>query len=246
MLFFKKKPTALPDLSFLGIDMHSHLVPGIDDGSQDMQTSVELIRGMAELGYKKLITTPHILWDMYPNTAEQITTALLPLKDAVSNLGIQIELAAAAEYYLDDHFENELKARRPLLKLNGNLILVEFSMITAPLDLQALLFETQLHGYQPVIAHPERYAYLSRRREFFDELKNSGCYFQLNLLSLGGHYGAAVQELAEYLLKKQYYDLAGTDLHGHRHLEGLRRLPPASVKRLEEYGFRNAELLRKD
>lgn len=243
MLFFKKKSNPLPDLSFLGIDMHSHLIPGIDDGSQDAESSIELIKGMIELGYQKLITTPHVLWDMFPNTEEKILNGFLSLQEEINTAGVQIETVAAAEYYLDDHFEGELKAKTPLLKLNSNLVLVEFSMITAPLDLQDLLFETQLQGYQPVIAHPERYAYLSRKREFFDELKDSGCYFQLNLLSLGGHYGAVVQELAEYLLKKEYYDLAGSDLHGQRHLEGLRRLPPATVNRLKDYGFKNNELL---
>ena len=110
-------------------------------------------------------------------------------------------------------------------------------MLTAPLDLQEVLFEMQLQNYQPVIAHPERYVYLSRKKEFFDELKNAGCYLQLNLLSLTGYYGGAVQDLAEYLLKKDYYDFAGTDLHHHRHLAALQKLGASPLlKRLCDSG----------
>lgn len=237
MFFFKKKENAGPDLSWLQADMHSHLIPGIDDGSPDMATSLELIRGFARLGYRKIITTPHILWEIYPNTAEIITTGAGEVKNAVSEAGIDIEIEAAAEYFLDEHFQGLLKNKVPLLPISENKVLVEFSMLTAPLDLQEVLFEMQLQNYQPVIAHPERYVYLSRKKEFFDELKNAGCYLQLNLLSLTGYYGSAVQDLAEYLLKKNYYDFAGTDLHHHRHLAALQKLGASPLlKRLCDSG----------
>jgi len=118
-----------------------------------------------------------------------------------------------------------------LLTLSGNMVLVEFSMLSAPFDLQEMLFEMQLQNYQPVIAHPERYSYLNRKREVFDELRNTGCLFQLNLLSLQGYYGSSVQELAEYLLKKDYYDFAGSDLHHDRHMTGLQKLKSAAWMR---------------
>ena len=122
-------------------------------------------------------------------------------------------------------------------RFSGSLMLVEFSMVTAPMDLQQVLFEMQIQNYLPVIAHPERYVYLNSRKEVFDELKDSGCYFQLNLLSLTGYYGKAVQELAEYLCKKNYYNLAGTDLHHQRHLSTLQRLASSSLlQRLKESG----------
>jgi tyrosine-protein phosphatase YwqE len=135
-----------------------------------------------------------------------------------------MELGAAAEYFIDEHFVQELKEKKPLLTLKDNLVLVEFSMVTAPFDLGEVLFELQLQNYQPVIAHPERYIYLRNKKAFFDELKEHGCYFQLNLLSLVGHYGASVQELAEYLVKKDHYDFAGTDMHSERHLALLQKL----------------------
>jgi len=237
MIFFgRKKKVERPDLSWLGADMHSHLLPGIDDGARDLTQSIELIRGMQELGYKKLITTPHILWEMYPNTPEIIKGKLGEVRDALNNAGIDIELEAAAEYFLDDHVDDLLKNKMPLLPLSGNYVLVEFSMVSTPMDLQQTLFEMQIQNYQPVLAHPERYVYLKRNKEFFDELKSAGCLFQLNLLSLTPHYGTSVTELADYLLRKDFYDFAGTDLHGERHLAGLAKLPAAQLKRLQDSG----------
>ena len=102
----------------------------------------------------------------------------------------------------------------------------------------------QIQNYQPVIAHPERYTYLNRKRDFFDELKSTGLFFQLNLLSLTGHYGNTVQELAEYLLKKDYYDFAGTDLHHHRHLAALQKLGASPLlKKLKDSGAIKNHLL---
>ena len=245
MFFFgKKKATQSVDLSWVGVDMHSHLIPGIDDGSPDVATSLELIRGLQNLGYKKLITTPHILWEVYPNTTDIIKSGLATLQNALKTEGIDIELQAAAEYYIDEHFEGLLKKKVPLLPIQGNMVLVEFSMITAPLDLQQVLFEMQIQGYQPVIAHPERYIYLAQRKQFFDELRDAGCIFQLNLLALTSYYGKSVQELADFLLKKNYYSFAGTDLHNARHLAALQKLAGSSqYARLKEAGIlKNASL----
>lgn len=241
MLFFKKN---IPDFGWLHTDIHSHLIPGIDDGPPAMEQSLALIKGMAGLGYKKIITTPHILWEMYPNTPESINQGLAQVKQAVAVAGINTDLHAAAEYFIDAHFEEQLKLKAPLLSVSGSMILVEISMLIAPLDLNEVLFEMQLQNYQPLIAHPERYIYLSRKKEFFDDLKNAGCLFQLNLLSLTGHYGTSVQELAAYLLKKEYYDYAGTDLHNERHLAALQKLSSSSVfKKLKDSGMLKNHLL---
>jgi tyrosine-protein phosphatase YwqE len=239
MFFFgKKKASQSTDLSWLGTDMHSHLIPGIDDGSPTIATSLELIRGLQKLGYRKLITTPHILWEVYPNTSQVITQGLATLKKAMTEEGLEIDIQAAAEYFIDEYFEDQLRKKAPLLPISGNKVLVEFSMITAPMDLQQVLFEMQIQGYQPVIAHPERYIYLLQRKQFFDELQEAGCLFQLNLLSLSGYYGKSVQELAEYLLKGNYYSLAGTDLHGERHLAALQKLSSSTLyQRLREAGY---------
>ncbi len=221
-LFSKSKPASSKvDYSALKADMHSHLLPGIDDGSPDLPSSIELIKGMMNLGYSKLITTPHIMWDMYKNTRENVLEKLELLRTAVKEEGLNVEINAAAEYFLDDHFHEELKKNAPLLPISGNMILVEFSMAYPSHSLKDILFDMQMQGLQPIIAHPERYIYLEKSKDFYEELRDIGCLFQLNILSMVGHYGKTQQELAQYLMKKNYYDLVGTDLHNLRHLDAL-------------------------
>jgi protein-tyrosine phosphatase len=201
--------------------MHSHLLPGIDDGTPDLETSLQLIKGMSAMGYSKLITTPHVMWDMYKNTREIILSKLELLRSAVQKEGLNIEIHAAAEYFLDDYVAGLLKNKEPLLTVSGKMVLVEFSLAQPSMSLKDILFEMQMQGYQPIIAHPERYIYMEGNKEFYDELKDIGCLFQLNLLSLTNHYGKSVSNLSQYLIKKDYYDLVGTDLHHFRHLEAL-------------------------
>lgn len=238
MIFFKRKKEAhVQDLfSLLKADMHSHLVPAIDDGAKDLETSIQLIKGLQELGYRKLITTPHVLWDLYQNTNEIILEKFDVLKKKLQEENIEIDLQVAAEYYIDDHLGELLSQKKPLLGFKNNWVLVEFSLASAPFDLKEILFEMQLQGYVPVIAHPERYSYKAGQKNFFDELKDIGCLFQLNILSLTGHYGSDVTELANYICKKDYYDLIGTDLHHSRHLDALRHFSSPSVKRLLDSG----------
>lgn len=246
MFFFnkKKKSPEHPDLSAIGTDMHSHLIPGIDDGSPDIATSLELIRGLQSLGYRKLITTPHILGDMYPNTRGIILAGLADLKQAVTEAGIDMEIEAAAEYFLDEHMEALLRDREPLLTFGERYVLTEFSMAFLSQGVKELIFELQMQGYQPVIAHPERYIYLAGNQDYFEELKATGCLFQLNLLSLTGYYGKSVQDLAQILIKKNYYDLLGTDLHSQRYLQALRDPAlPGQVQKLIDTGqIRNGKL----
>ena len=241
---FKKKSPSNLDFSWLEVDMHSHLLPGIDDGAQDMTASMEYIKGLAALGFRKFITTPHIYWELYPNTPEIIKERWGDVKAELDATGIEIELEAAAEYFMDEHFHEELKKKIPLLPLKDNLVLVEFSMVNPPLDLHEVLFEMQMQNYQPVIAHPERYVSLRNKPEFFQELHNNGNLFQLNLLSLTGYYGESVQDLAEQLIKKDLYSYAGTDLHHQRHLDKLQKLPSSdSYNKLKESGILKNHLL---
>ena len=224
MIFFKKRKanSNIADYSVLKADIHSHLLPGIDDGSPDIETSIHLIRGMKKLGYKKLITTPHIMWDVYKNTRDIILGRLQEVKEKLAEEQVDVEIQAAAEYFIDDHLGEMVERKQPLLSFGSNLVLVEFSMVSQPFEWKKTLFEMQIHGYQPVIAHPERYTYLERNKNFYDELKSAGYLFQLNILSLSGQYGNSVAEMARYLTKKGYYDLVGTDLHHVRHLEALK------------------------
>lgn len=240
--FFKKEERV--SLEWLGTDMHSHLIAGIDDGAPHLDVSVQLVKGFIDLGYKKLITTPHILWEMYPNTPERIGKGLNELQQETGRQGLPIETTAAAEYFIDEHFVQQLNEKKPLLTLKDNLVLVEISTVTAPFDFQEVLFEMQMQNYQPVIAHPERYIYLKNNKSLFDDLKNAGYFFQLNLLSLIGHYGVSVQELAEYLIKKEYYDYAGSDVHHVNHFPLLRRAAAQpQLQRLKESGCIKNHLL---
>ncbi|MEO5891086.1 MAG: CpsB/CapC family capsule biosynthesis tyrosine phosphatase [Ferruginibacter sp.] len=216
---FRRKYPALPvDLSGLKTDMHAHLLPGIDDGSPDTMVSGELKRGLEDLGYSQFIVTPHVMWDMYKNTPASIAAAVNSLQQANGHTNLR----AAAEYFMDDHFDQLLDKDEPLLTITGKKVLVEFSFVSAPLDLKDQLFKLQIKGYEPVLAHPERYTYLAANKSMFNDLKSMGCLFQLNLLSLTGYYGKTAQELATWLISKNYIDFAGTDLHHHRHLEALR------------------------
>jgi len=237
-LFSRSRSQRQPfDFSLLNADMHSHLLPGIDDGAEDMKDSLELIKGMRKLGYKKLITTPHVLWDMYKNTHEVILQKLAQVKEAVKNEGIDVEIHAAAEYFLDEHVEELLRNKEPLLTIKDNMVLTEFSMAFPSMNVKEMLFEMEMQGYQPIIAHPERYTYLERNKDFYRELKDIGCLFQLNILSLGGHYGRSVTELSHYLLKNNYYSLLGTDLHHSGHLDGLQEIEiPDAVRKLLDSG----------
>lgn len=244
-IFSRSKPTVkAADLGILKTDMHSHLLPGIDDGSPDIVTSINLIQGMMKLGYSKFITTPHIMWDMYKNTNDIISEKLELLRAAVKAEGLNVEIQAAAEYFLDDYVHGLVKNNHPLLTVKDKMILVEFSLAYPSHSLKDILFDMQMQGYQPIIAHPERYIYLERNKDFYEELKDIGCLFQVNLLSLTGHYGKSVQELAQYLVKKDYYDLVGTDLHHERHLEALNNpsLLPSLMKLMESGKIINDKL----
>jgi len=217
---FKKKYSGPVDFSGLRCDMHSHLLPGIDDGSPDPQTSIALINGMKDLGYQELITTPHILWDLYKNDKQTIESAWSRLEPAMQQQKLSIPFRFAGEYFLDDYFDQLLQSKTPLFCIQQNKVLVEFSFVNAPINAKEKLFQLQIEGYQPILAHPERYLYLHNKA--YDELKDAGCLFQVNLLSLTGYYGKPPLELAHYLIKKDYVDLLGTDLHHDRHLEALR------------------------
>jgi len=243
--FFKKSARQPVDFSRLGCDMHSHFIPGIDDGSPDMETSLKLIRGMIDLGYRKIITTPHVLSDFYPNTPATIGAGYQDVLAELKRQNIAVEFKAAAEYLMDDHFSRLLEENEPLLTLKDKMVLVELSFAVPAINLKDILFEMQIKGYQPVLAHPERYLYFGANKGWYDQLKEAGCLFQLNLLSIKGYYGKSSQELAQYLIKKKYIDLLGTDMHHTRHLETLRTTPHLmdTVNKLIDSGLiRNEQL----
>jgi protein-tyrosine phosphatase len=219
---FKRKENELSDLSGLVADMHNHLIPGIDDGATDLESSIVMIRAMHNLGYRKFIATPHIQWEMYKNTHEIIENGAQLVRNRLAESNLQVEFRGAGEYFLDEHVDELLEKNIPLLTIHKNMVLVEFSFIRQPMDLKDKLFQLQIKGYQPIIAHPERYLYFGAHKNTYDELHDMDCIFQLNLLSLCGYYGKKQEELAHYLIKKKYVSLLGSDLHNLRHINILR------------------------
>lgn len=216
---FKKRSSAAVDFSALGTDMHSHLLPGIDDGAKTTNDSLSYIRSLQELGFRKFVTTPHIMSDLYPNSHDTIQAAFKEVKQA--NQGVPLQ--AAAEYFLDESFDLLLDQEQPLLCIYDKTVLVEFSFVTTPLNFKDRIFNLQMSGYQPLLAHPERYLYFGNNKAVYDELKSAGCQFACNLLSFTGYYGKGPAELANYLLKKDLIDYLGTDLHHERHIEALQK-----------------------
>jgi len=201
--------------------MHSHILPGLDDGAPDVNASLQLIRGMMNLGIKKAVATPHIIDDLYRNNPATINAALGLLQSELNKEGIDFEVSAAAEYMIDSYFLQMIKNREKLLTIKDNLILTEFSYASSPDDPFRICFEIIMAGYKPILAHPERYPYFNRNLKVYSKLSEQGFLFQVNLLSLTGYYGKDVAKAAIYLIENNMVAYLGTDLHHLRHLEAL-------------------------
>lgn len=218
---FKKKKTLLHNFENIGTDMHSHILPGIDDGAKTLEESVSLVLRLKQLGYSKLIASPHIMGDYYRNTPYTINKALQQLQEELNRQNIDIEIQAAAEYYLDEFFETNL-SKNNVLTFSGYL-LFELSYINTPHNLKEIVSEIRDKGYSPVLAHPERYPYYHNTLDFYEEIKSWGCQLQLNTISLTGYYGKNIQKTADNLIARDLIDFIGTDTHHHRHLDALEK-----------------------
>jgi tyrosine-protein phosphatase YwqE len=221
-LFGKKEPVMGPaDLSVLGADIHSHFIPGIDDGSQSLAQSMELLEAMHALGYRKVITTPHSMADGYRNPTEVILGGLEKLRAEVARVGLDIRVEAAAEYYLDHELERKVAAG-DVLTFGNKLLLFELPFISEPNMLLQVIFQMQTQGYRPVLAHPERYAFWYTDFSKYERLKERGVLFQLNLVALSGAYGPQARQIAERLIDAGAYELLGSDCHNMNHVEAIR------------------------
>lgn len=241
----REKESSMPtptDWSFIGTDIHSHYIPGIDDGAQTIEDSLAMIRAMKEMGFSSLVTTPHIKFDHYPNTTEIIQNGLKELHRALIENHIDMPIRAAAEYYIDDHFMQLLESE-PLLTIQKNEVLVELSFMFEPMNFLNTIFRIQTKGYRPILAHPERYAFYHGNKDIFEQLKDRGVLLQLNTIALTGYYGKPVKEMAEYLLEKRFYDYCGSDMHHMRHAEQMKKaLEEKTVYHLQRYPFKNKKL----
>lgn len=219
---FGKKEKFLPpaDLSVLGTDVHSHFIPGIDDGSKSIEESLELLQAMQNFGYKKVITTPHIMSDYYRNTPEIILAGLEKLREAAQKNNLSIQVDAAAEYYLDFDFEEKIK-NKTLLTFGKNYVLFELPFVSEPQNMSRAVFEMQMAGYKPVLAHVERYGFWHNSYDKITALKDKGVLLQLNLNSITGHYSLPTKKIAERLIDENMIDLAGTDCHNMGHIQLL-------------------------
>lgn len=220
-IFGRNRTAGNVDVSKIGCDMHSHLIPGIDDGSPNIATSVGLIKAMGALGYRKLITTPHVMSDMYRNNPEIINQRFCELAEALANEDIKVEIEVAAEYLIDDGFGQKLK-KGEILTFGDRFILIELPYFYAPPMFNEMLFELQVNGYQIILAHPERYQYWHNDIDIYHRLIDRGVFFQLNILSLSGHYSPKIQRMGEKLIDLNMIDFLGSDLHNFKYLQFLK------------------------
>ncbi len=232
-IFSKKKYAE--DCSYFPIanDIHSHILPGIDDGSPDLETSITLIKGLMELGITKSVATPHIISDLYRNDSTTINNALSLLNNELKNQEITFDVTAAAEYMMDSYFLELLRKEEKLLTIKDNIVLTEFSYASMPDDPGLFSFAIITAGYKPILAHPERYPYYYGNNKAFHRLVELGFSLQLNILSLTGYYGKEAAKVSEYLLKNDLISYIGTDLHHDRHLAALTN--PSNRKLFEKH-----------
>lgn len=242
-IFGKEKEVDPIDLSILKTDMHSHLVPAIDDGSKSMEDSLEMIKRFENLGFEKLITTPHVMSDFYRNTAETILTGRDQVRKSLKESGSKIILNAAAEYYLDETLESKIKTKE-LLTFGDNYVLFELPFMTEPPNLANFIFELQTNGYKPVLAHVERYGFWYNNFDKYQELFDKGVLLQLNMLSLIGHYSPETKKIAEKLIDQNLISLLGSDCHnvGHLNLIEVVRKKPYLKSLIESGRLKNHEL----
>lgn len=221
MIFFNKPKPALRDLIPDNyIDIHSHIIFGIDDGAKTFEDSLFLTDSFIEFGIKDIITTPHTIQYVWDNTRENIIEKHAETNTLLIENNINIPFKVASEYLMDDFFVKRFKSEK-LLTLKENYVLVEMSYLNAPIQLYDILFELQIAGYIPVLAHPERYQFYHENFSEYSKLKKAGCLFQLNLLSVVGYYGENVFKIAKKLLEQGMFDFAGTDAHHKNHIQAF-------------------------
>ena len=240
-LFGKNKEDKTINLGRIGIDIHSHIIPGIDDGVETVEEAVSMAQKLQDLGYTHMVTTPHVMWDCYRNTPDIILAGLEDVRHAAKKAGLTIKIDAAAEYFIDEHFIELIGTGQQVLTLPGNRLLVELPYSTPLMNTSETLFSIIGKGYQPVLAHPERYTYFHSDPSIYKKLCDQGCELQVNILSLSGYYGENVYKMAEWLLKNELISYLGTDAHRMQHLDLISK--SNKNLRLSQYPFQNEKLM---
>ena len=207
--FFNKRKSLIGNP--LHTDIHSHLLAAIDDGVKNWAEAETVMRDFIELGFKKIIATPHIMSDTYPNKPDEIIQKYQELKKIIELRGIPMDVQAAAEYYLDENLFAQIKNKEPLLTFGDRYLLFETNFVSEPLQLKEFIFQATSQGYRLVLAHPERYGYMTMAKA--EDLRNRGVLFQLNTLSIVGYYSSPIQKMARLLIEKGWVDFLGSDCH---------------------------------
>ncbi|MGP1993452.1 tyrosine-protein phosphatase [Zobellia laminariae] len=230
--FFNKKKFLVDYLDGF-IDIHNHILPGIDDGAKTVDESIALIRSFSEFGVKHFIATPHIMSNYYPNTRETIGASLTELKNALLHNGLKdVSVEASAEHMIDDNFENLLE-NEGIMPLKKDYLLVEMSYLQPPINFEEAIIKTASKRFFPILAHPERYGFLHHRKKRYQEYKDNGILFQMNLLSLSEYYGKEVPKVAVELLENGLIDFVASDVHNMTQLNALKKLT-LSKKMIEQ------------
>ena len=225
--FFGNKPSSqsslqVVDYSAMAVDIHSHLIPGIDDGVKTMEDSIENLKRFEQLGFKKIITSPHVMGDGYTNSTATILAGRDKVRQAIKENGINLEFDAIAEYYLDETMYEKIEKKDLLSIGNEKFVLVELSYLTKANNVSDLLYKLQLAGFRVILAHPERYPFYHEKDfDSYQSLKDRNIYFQINLMSLVGKYGKPAKAIAERLIDENMVDFTGTDLHNIRQMETI-------------------------
>jgi protein-tyrosine phosphatase len=217
--FFKRKK--INPHAALRVDIHSHLLPGLDDGVKSVEQAAEVILYFKQLGYTKLITTPHIISDIYRNTPATISAAHDLLVNYLRERSIEMEIFAAAEYYLDEAVIACLNRNEKLMTLPGNYLLFETNFLNEPLNLKEFIFLASTKGYKLILAHPERYIYLNNDFKKVQDLIDRGVLFQVNMSSLIGYYSKPAQSMACKLIDQGLVHWLGSDCHHLTHVKLL-------------------------
>lgn len=218
-LFKSKKKVSPLNIGF-STDVHSHILPGIDDGSENIEESIALIRRLQSIGIKRIVATPHITEEVFPNNPETIKASYQQLRKALDEEEIDIEILYSAEYRLDSNFLEHLH-RKELIPFPQNYLLIENSFLQPYWKLEDMIFQLNLAGYKPILAHPERYTYYHSDFSIYDRLQSLGCKFQVNILSVAGCYGKETRRVAMHLLDKGYINFLATDVHHLRHTSAI-------------------------
>ena len=201
---------------FYETDVHCHILPGVDHGSQNIAESLELLRTEIDMGIKRVVCTSHVTAETFENTPESLTKAFEELKKAVAEEGLPIELFLSAEYRIDEYWQKQYAAGQ-ILPMPGKYILLENSFIQELIGMDEMMFELQVKGYKPILAHPERYRYYHSRHDRYEKLHSSNVVFQVNILSLAGYFGPGPREAALWLIDNNLCNMLGSDMHNMEH-----------------------------